>query len=141
MTVISYQRWPWAPVTTPLYAALNCQWAAKALYPQPRAFEQQQTPYLDLMKALLEKGANPNARLTKKVWYAQYDFDQSGVDEIGQENAVARCHLRAELVSRMPSVGADCERIAGIGRKPHLLRFLQRAVGELLMEDGADVRD
>ena len=26
---------------TPLYAALNCQWAAKALYPQPRAFEQQ----------------------------------------------------------------------------------------------------
>jgi ankyrin repeat protein len=68
---------------TPLYAALNCQWAAKALYPQPRAFEQQQTSYLDLMKALLDKGANPNARLTKKVWYAQYDFDQSGVDEIG----------------------------------------------------------
>ena len=55
---------------TPLYAALNCQWAAKALYPQPRAFEQQQTSYLDLMKALLDKGANPNARLTKKVWYS-----------------------------------------------------------------------
>ena len=68
---------------TPIYAALNCQWAAKALYPQPRAFEQQRTSYLDLMKALLDKGANPNARLTKKVWYAQYDFDQSGVDEIG----------------------------------------------------------
>jgi ankyrin repeat protein len=68
---------------TPLYAALNCQWSAKALYPQPRAFEQQQTSYLDLMKAFLEKGADPNARLTKKVWYSQYDFDQSGVDEIG----------------------------------------------------------
>ncbi len=68
---------------TPLYAALNCQWAAKALYPQPRAFEQQQTSYLDLMKALLDKGADPNVRLTKKVWYSQYDFDQSGVDEIG----------------------------------------------------------
>jgi len=68
---------------TPLYAALNCQWAAKALYPQPRAYEQQQTSYLDLMKALLDKGANPNVRLTKKVWYSQYDFDQSGVDEIG----------------------------------------------------------
>jgi ankyrin repeat protein len=25
---------------TTLYAALNCQWAPKALYPQPRAFEQ-----------------------------------------------------------------------------------------------------
>ena len=67
----------------PLYAALNCQWAAKALYPQPRAYEQQHVPYLDLMQALLEKGADPNVRLTKKVWYAQYDFDQSGVDETG----------------------------------------------------------
>ncbi len=68
---------------TPLYAALNCQWSAKALYPQPRAFEQQQTTYLDLMKILLDKGADPNVRLTKKIWYSQYDFDQSGVDEIG----------------------------------------------------------
>jgi ankyrin repeat protein len=68
---------------TPLYAALNCQWSDKALYPQPRAFEQQKTSYLELMQALLEKGADPNARLTRKVWYSQYDFDQSGVDESG----------------------------------------------------------
>ena len=68
---------------TPLYAALNCQWAAKALYPQPRAYEQQHASYLELMQALLDKGADPNVRLTKKVWYAQYDFDQSGVDEAG----------------------------------------------------------
>jgi len=68
---------------TPLYAALNCQWSDKALYPQPRAFEQQKNSYLDLMKALLDKGADPNARLTRKVWYSQYDFDQSGVDETG----------------------------------------------------------
>jgi ankyrin repeat protein len=68
---------------TPLYAALNVQWAAKALYPQPRAFEQQHLSYLDLMTALLDKGADPNVRLTKKVWYAQYDFDQSGLDEAG----------------------------------------------------------
>jgi ankyrin repeat protein len=68
---------------TPLYAALNCEWAPKALYPQPRAYEQQQTTYLDLMKALLEKGADPNARVTKKVWYSGYNFDLSGVDEAG----------------------------------------------------------
>jgi uncharacterized protein len=68
---------------TPLYAALGCQWSDKALYPQPRAFEQQKTSYLDLMQALLDKGADPNARLTRKVWYSQYDFDQSGVDETG----------------------------------------------------------
>jgi ankyrin repeat protein len=68
---------------TPLYAALGCQWSDKALYPQPRAYEQQKTSYLDLMQALLDKGADPNARLTRKVWYSQYDFDQSGVDETG----------------------------------------------------------
>ncbi|HEY2151232.1 MAG TPA: ankyrin repeat domain-containing protein, partial [Vicinamibacterales bacterium] len=67
----------------PLYAALNVQWAAKALYPQPRAYEQQQLSYLEYMKVLLDKGADPNARLTRKVWYSQYDFDQSGVDEAG----------------------------------------------------------
>ncbi|HEY2906671.1 MAG TPA: ankyrin repeat domain-containing protein, partial [Vicinamibacterales bacterium] len=68
---------------TPLYAALNCQWADKALYPQPRAQEQQQLSYLDMMQALLDKGADPNARLRRKVWYSQYDFDQSGIDEAG----------------------------------------------------------
>lgn len=68
---------------TALYGAINCQWAPKALYPQPRAHEQQQTTYLDLMEALLEKGANPNARVTKKVWYSGYNFDLSGVDEAG----------------------------------------------------------
>jgi ankyrin repeat protein len=68
---------------TPLYAALNCEWAPKALYPQPRAHLNQNVTYLDLMKALLDKGADPNARLRKKVWYSGYSFDLSGVDEIG----------------------------------------------------------
>jgi len=68
---------------TPLYAALNCEWAPKALYPQPRAYANQKTTYLELMKALLDKGADPNVRLTKKVWYQGYSFDLSGVDEIG----------------------------------------------------------
>jgi ankyrin repeat protein len=68
---------------TPLYAAINCVWAPKALYPQPRAYEQQAVTYLDLMGALIDKGADPNARLRMKVWYSGYDFDLSGVDEIG----------------------------------------------------------
>ncbi len=68
---------------TPLYAVLNVQWAPRAAYPQPRAYLQQHTTYLDLMTLLLDKGADPNARLTRKVWYSGYNFDQSGVDEIG----------------------------------------------------------
>ncbi len=68
---------------TPLYGVLNVEWAPKALYPQPRAHMQQKTNYLDLMKLLLDKGADPNARLKMKVWYSGYSFDLSGVDEIG----------------------------------------------------------
>jgi uncharacterized protein len=68
---------------TPLYAVLNVQWAPKALYPQPRAYLQQRLGYLDLMKMLVEKGADVNARLKRKVWYSGYNFDLSGVDEIG----------------------------------------------------------
>lgn len=68
---------------TPLYAALNVTWAPRALYPQPRAYNQQQLTYIDYMKALLDKGADPNRRLTKKVWYSEYNFDLAGVDEIG----------------------------------------------------------
>jgi ankyrin repeat protein len=67
----------------PLYGTLNLQWAPKALYPQPQAYRQQQTSYLDYMKQLLDKGANPNARLNRKVWYSGYNFDLAGVDEIG----------------------------------------------------------
>ena len=68
---------------TPLYGALNVEWAPKALYPQPRAQLNQTITYLDLMKALLDKGADPNVRLNKKVWYSGYSFDLSGVDETG----------------------------------------------------------
>jgi uncharacterized protein len=68
---------------TPLYAALNCEWAPKSLYPQPRAYLNQKVTYLDLMKAVLDKGVDPNVRLRKKVWYSGYSFDLSGVDEIG----------------------------------------------------------
>ncbi len=74
----------------PLYAALNVEWAPKALYPQPRAHMQQKTSYLDLMTKLLDKGADPNARLNKKVWYSGYSFDLSGVDEIGATRVLAR---------------------------------------------------
>ena len=64
-------------------ASLNVEWAPKALYPQPQAHKQQKLGYLELMKVLLDKGADPNARVKMKVWYSGYSFDLSGVDEIG----------------------------------------------------------
>ena len=69
--------------TTPLYATLNVQWAAKSLYPQPTAQAQQQTDYLALMEAMIKAGADLNARLTKHLWYMSYNFDLLGVNTVG----------------------------------------------------------
>ena len=68
---------------TPLFAVLNIEWAPKSFYPQPRAQLEQHTAYLDLMKALLDRGADPNVRLKRKIWYTQYNFDLLRVDETG----------------------------------------------------------
>ncbi|HWF83315.1 MAG TPA: ankyrin repeat domain-containing protein [Vicinamibacterales bacterium] len=68
---------------TPLFAALNIEWAPKSFYPQPRAQLEQHTGYLDLMRELLDKGADPNTRLKRKIWYTQYNFDLLRVDETG----------------------------------------------------------
>src|SRR5262249_19665522 len=67
----------------PLYGVLNMQWAPKARHPQPAKYMQQTTGYLELAEALLKAGANPNARLTKSLWYTTYNRDLLGVDRSG----------------------------------------------------------
>ncbi len=68
---------------TPLYTAINTQWAPKARYPQQQAYQQQQASYLDVMRALLEAGADPNARLDQHLWYMSYTFDLLDIDAAG----------------------------------------------------------
>jgi ankyrin repeat protein len=69
--------------TTPLYAVINTHWAPKARYPQQQAYQQQQATHLDVMRAMLEAGADPNARLTKHLWFMEYTFSQLDVDTRG----------------------------------------------------------
>ncbi len=118
---------------SPLYAVLNVQWAPIAAYPQPRAHLQQSRGYLDVMKLLLDKGADPNARVRRKVWYSGYNFDQSGVDEAGATPFwraayaadVAAMKLLVSL--RRRSVAADDEAVfaprpGGSGRRRRQVR-------------------
>ena len=43
----------------------------------------EKTTYLDLMKALLERGANPDARLGRKLWYRPSFHDQMWIGTPG----------------------------------------------------------
>ena len=119
---------------TPLYGALNCEWAPKALYPQPRAQVNQKTTYLDLMKALLDKGADPNIRLNKKIWYSGYSFDLSGVDETGATPFWRAAYASdVDAMKMLVAYGADpnirTKRIAGRPRAGDVDRDVQDVSG------------
>ena len=48
-----------------------------------RPTDQEKVTYLELMKALLDRGAEPNARLKKKLWYRPFDHDDFWVGTAG----------------------------------------------------------
>ncbi len=57
---------------TPLWAALNTQWQPRTRFPQPQEMERQKATYVDVMKAMLDKGADPNGRIKAHPWYMVY---------------------------------------------------------------------
>jgi ankyrin repeat protein len=67
----------------PLFAVINNEWQLRTWYPQPTAGQQQKTGYLDMMRALLEAGADPNQRLDQHIWYAAYNAGRMGVEFAG----------------------------------------------------------
>ena len=57
---------------TPLWAAVNARWQPRTRFPQPQEMNLQSATYIDVMKALLEAGADPDVRLTLHPWYMEY---------------------------------------------------------------------
>ncbi len=58
--------------TGPLFAALERQWAPWSHYAHPVDYQQQRATHLDLVSALLDAGADPNVRLEKHLWFAEF---------------------------------------------------------------------
>jgi len=67
---------------TALYGVIDVQWAPHAWFPQPTT-EQEKVGYLDLMKALIDKGADVNAPIADKVWFRSFTNDYTWVDPAG----------------------------------------------------------
>jgi ankyrin repeat protein len=67
---------------TALYAVVDSKWAPHAWFPQPST-EQEKTSHLDLMKALLAKGADVNAAITERIWFRSYTNDYTWVETAG----------------------------------------------------------
>jgi ankyrin repeat protein len=65
-----------------LYATIDVQWAPKAWFPQPST-DQEKVGYLELMKALLDHGANVNAPVGEKLWFRSFTNDYTWVDPAG----------------------------------------------------------
>lgn len=112
-----------------LYATIDVQWAPYAWFPQPITTYEKIT-YLDLMKEIIAKGGNVNARLGKKIWVRSFG-DRSWVDPAGatpffraaQSDDVAGMHLLIDAGAdpKIPTNGGDTALMvaAGLGWAPN----------------------
>lgn len=65
-----------------LYATIDTEWAQAGWAPNPITSEEK-TSYRDLMRALVEHGADPNAQLKKALWFRPTSHNQEWVDKKG----------------------------------------------------------
>jgi uncharacterized protein len=109
---------------TALYATIDVEWAPKAWFPQP-ATDREKVTYLELMKALLDRGAEVNARLGEKLWFRSFTQDYTWVDPAGatafwraaQAGDVAAMRLLVEYKAdpKMASRSGDTPLMAAAG--------------------------
>jgi uncharacterized protein len=82
----------------PLFAVIDVQWSPHTWYPQPVTANEHIT-YLDIVKDLLQRGANPNATIAKRLWFRSFANDETWFDVEGSTP-----FLRAALASDLAAM-------------------------------------
>ena len=67
---------------TPLYATVNMRYAPVSWAPNPRT-DQETVDSLDLIQALLDYGADPDAKIERKLWFSPTSHDRGWIDPTG----------------------------------------------------------
>jgi ankyrin repeat protein len=117
----------------PLFALLQTQWTLKFTnHPQPRAQDNQQTEHMPVLNALLERGANPNARLNTHLWHLEWE-GKFGMDITG-----ATPFWRAALAQDLEAMKA----LAAHGADPNIpTSWPEPGMRESRQEDGRVAED
>lgn len=137
---------------TPLYSAIDAQWPERTWYPPPSVTEEK-TPHLQLLKALLDRGADPNARLGKKMWFRTFHGDWISPDGATAFWLAAKANdipamkilVAAGANPSIPSTSGASPLMAaaGFGLEPQVTNFAPdarlAAVKYLVEECGANV--
>ncbi len=139
---------------TPLFATIDQGWAARTWYPAPSS-EQETVGHLELMKALLENGADPNVLMGPKLWFRGFHGDW--VDATGatpfwraaQSNDIPAMRLLvaagADPTITTVGGGSALQVAAGFGYQPQTSNFApdaRLATLQFLVDDlGMDVNE
>ncbi|MDE2981515.1 MAG: ankyrin repeat domain-containing protein [Gemmatimonadota bacterium] len=118
---------------SPLFAVLQTHWAPKSNYPQPRAQDVQQVGHMDVLRALLEAGADPNPRLNTHLWYWEYGLTKMGIDLTG-----ATPFWRAAFAQDLDAM----KLLVAHGADPHIpTRWPEVGMRERRQQDGRQQED
>jgi len=136
----------------PLWATVDARWPERTWYP-PASITEEHTTHLELLQALLDKGADPNPRIVRKPWYRTFHGDWANpvgatpfwLAAKANDVAALRILLTGGANPSIPSAAGvtPLQVAAGYGIEPQVTNFAPNArlaaVRFLVEEAGADV--